>query len=481
MVELSKIKKNTFYTVITISSRLIANVLLFWLLARYFGPELFGQFTFAHTLSTIFIVFADFGLDIILTTKLAADKGNDSKIFEKLLGLKVIFLILATSLMLLTSTTFNLNNETTKLVIIFSIYLIFTSSNNFFAGVFKGNEKFILETRVSILSNSFLVVSTIFLLIFNRSIIEIAFAFAFSRIIGTIYSILNLYKTDYKLTFKFDLSGFKLLGGKVLIFGFHLIFSFLFFQIDTLLLAKLKGAYSVGIYQAVFKLVMLPLVIPDILINSLLPTLSRYYTENKEEWIKLGSLMGKILFILALPFSTIMIFYSESIIEFAYGLNGYQDAVDVLKVFGIIILIRFVLEPFALMLTTSDRQFIRLITVLIATILSISLNYLIIPKYGVLGASFVSLVVNLFVGLIYFLSLKGNFSFWLFSIRQGIAIIIVFSVGYIFFKFIYLPTIVELPIILAIYTIIGYKYYLNKDEKNIFLYVLGKLNIVNQK
>lgn len=481
MVELYKIGKNTFYTIITISFRLVANVLLFWLLARYYGPELFGQFTFAHTLSTIFIVFADFGLDIILTTKLAADKSNDSKIFEKLLGLKIIFLVLSTSLMILTSTFFDISNDTTKLVLIFGLYLIFTSSNNFFAGVFKGNEKFILEARVSIISNSILILSTILLLVFNRSIIEIAFAFTLSRIIGTIYSILNLYKTDYKLTFKLDPTGFELLGGKVLIFGLHLIFSFLFFQIDTLLLAKLKGTYSVGIYQSVFKLVMLPLVIPDILINSLLPTLSRYFIENKEEWISLGSLMGKILFILALPFSSIMIFYSESIIQLAYGLNAYSDAVNVLKVFGIIVFIRFMLEPFALMLTTSNRQTIRLITVFIATILSISFNYIIIPKYDVLGASFVSLAINLFVGVVYFISIKENFKFWLFKIRQIFAITIVFSIGYIFYQLIFLPPILEIFLILLIYTIIGYKYYLTKDEKNIFPYLFGKLNKFNQK
>jgi O-antigen/teichoic acid export membrane protein len=240
MTDFSRIKKNTFYSIITISSRLIANVFLFWLLARFYGPKIFGQFTFAHTLATTFIVFADFGIEIILTTKLAAEKGNSSKVFEKLLGLKLVFLVIALVLMIAIGLTFDLNEDAYKLLFIFSIYLLFTSLNNFFAGVFKGYEKFIYETRVSILANFILILFTIILLILHRSIIEIAIAFAASRVIGTIYSVYNLWLVDKNLTFKADLSGFKLLGGKVLIFGFHLIFSYLFFHIDTLLISKFK-------------------------------------------------------------------------------------------------------------------------------------------------------------------------------------------------------------------------------------------------
>jgi len=479
MTDFSRIKKNTFYSIITISSRLIANVFLFWLLARFYGPKIFGQFTFAHTLATTFIVFADFGIEIILTTKLAAEKGNSSKAFEKLLGLKLVFLVIALVLMIAIGLTFDLNEDAYKLLFIFSIYLLFTSLNNFFAGVFKGYEKFIYETRVSILANFILILFTIIFLILHRSIIEIAIAFAASRVIGTIYSIYNLWLVDKNLTFKADLSGFKLLGGKVLIFGFHLIFSYLFFQIDTLLLAKFKGDYSVGIYQSVFKLVMLPLVIPDVFINAFLPTLSRYFFENKSEWIKLGSIMGRILFIFALPISVVMFFYAKEIINLVYGLKNYQDAVNVFRIFGLIILVRFLLEPFALMLTTSDRQIVRLITVVAATILNVSLNYFMIPKYDTFGASVVSLTVNTFVGIVYFFVLKNDFKSWLLNIRNVVALISVYSIGFIFSVFIHLNFIFEISILLILISIAGYKFYLTESEKEILISFTSKIKLLS--
>lgn len=479
MSDFSKIRKNTFYSIITISSRLIANVFLFWLLARFYGPKIFGQFTFAHTLATTFIVFADFGIEILLTTKLAAEKGNSSKIFEKLLGLKFTFLLFALIFMILIGLSFELSDESYILIFVFAVYLLFTSLNNFFAGVFKGYEKFIYETRVSLLSNFLLIALTISLLLLHRSIIEIAVAFASSRIIGTIYSIYNLYRLDKELTFKPDLSGFKLLGSKVLIFGFHLIFAYLFFQIDTLLLAKFKGDYSVGIYQSVFKLVMLPLVIPDVFINSFLPTLSRYYSEDKKEWIRLGSIMGRILFICALPISVIMVFYSKEIINLVYGLKNYNDAVNVFRVFGLIILVRFTLEPFALMLTTSDRQIVRLITVIAATILNVTLNYFVIPVYDTLGASVVSLTVNTFVGIIYFTVLKDDFNFWLVNLKNLFALLTVFLIGFLFYELVNLNFLIEVMMILIIISVAGYKFYITNSEKEILKSFIRRLNFLS--
>lgn len=479
MSDFSKIRKNTFYSIITISSRLIANVFLFWLLARFYGPKIFGQFTFAHTLATTFIVFADFGIEILLTTKLAAEKGNSSKIFEKLLGLKFTFLLFALIFMILIGLSFELSDESFILIFVFAVYLLFTSLNNFFAGVFKGYEKFIYETRVSLLSNFLLIALTISLLLLHRSIIEIAVAFASSRIIGTIYSIYNLYRLDKELTFKPDLTGFKLLGSKVLIFGFHLIFAYLFFQIDTLLLAKFKGDYSVGIYQSVFKLVMLPLVIPDVFINSFLPTLSRYFSEDKKEWIRLGSIMGRILFICALPISVIMVFYSKEIINLVYGLKNYSDAVDVFRVFGLIILVRFTLEPFALMLTTSDRQIVRLITVIAATILNVTLNYFVIPVYDTLGASVVSLTVNTFVGIIYFTVLKDDFNFWLVNLKNLFALLTVFLIGFLFYELVNLNFLIEVMMILIIISVAGYKFYITNSEKEILKSFIRRLNFLS--
>ncbi|HED05429.1 MAG TPA: hypothetical protein ENI61_01945, partial [Ignavibacteria bacterium] len=64
MTEAKRIRKNYLFSFLSISSRLIANVIVFWIIARYYGPDIFGQFSLAHTIATISILLGDFGLDL---------------------------------------------------------------------------------------------------------------------------------------------------------------------------------------------------------------------------------------------------------------------------------------------------------------------------------------------------------------------------------------------------------------------------------
>lgn len=462
--ELSLVKRNTFYSTITIFSRLFANVFLFWLLARFYGPEQFGIFTFAHALATTFIILADFGLDVLLITEISSNPGERKSIIEKLFGIKLGFVFIAFVLMLLVSRFFPIGRQSFELVLIFSFYLAFTSLSNFLNGIFRGYEKFIYETKASLIANISLIILSTLLLIFRVELIYIALVFVLTRILGVIVEFIYLRKIDNSLKIRINFSELGVLKNKTLIFGLHLIFSFLFFQIDTLLLAKMSGEYSVGIYQSVFKLIMLPLVLPDILINSLMPTLSRLFAENKNEWIKLGNFMGRLLIIAIIPITIILNFYAENIINLIYGVQKYGDAVLVLQIFGFILFVRFLLEPYALMLTTSNRQKIRLITVIFATILNISLNIYFIPKYGVNGAALVSLSVNFFVGLVYFWFLRKDFTSWIFNYKNLFLLALSLIVIYLIQEYLPIFFIIKILIFLVIYLIFVIIFYLTDQE-----------------
>lgn len=474
--ELVTVRKNTIYSAITIFSRLFANVFIFWLLARFYGPEQFGIFTFAHALATTFIILADFGLDVLLITEIAAHPERKKEVINKLFGIKLIFVISAFLLMLLVSQIFPIGRKHFLLIFAFGFYLVFTSINNLLFGVFRGFEKFIFESRVAFISNLFLILLSLLFLYLKVDLIYIALVFMFTRSFGTALSFFYLTKVYKEFRFRFDLTDIDFLKNKTLIFGLHLIFSYLFFQVDTLLLAKLSGEYSVGIYQSVIKLIMLPLVIPDILTNALMPTLSRVFRNSENEWLKLGGFMGRILIMVVVPVSILFLFYSDEIINFVYGLNRFAEAVFVLKIFGIILLVRFLLEPFALMLTTSNRQKIRLITVILATALNIVLNLHVIPKYGVNGAAVVSLIVNSFVGLSYFWFASKGFTYWLFNYKNLILLIFSFAVIFLLQQFLSINFVIAVMIFISLYIIFVVFFYLSKTEQDLLKSLVKKFS-----
>jgi O-antigen/teichoic acid export membrane protein len=363
MNEVKKIKQNSVYSLLSISSRLIANVFIFLLIPRFYEPEAFGQFTFAHTLSNTLIILADFGFDILLTIELARNRDDASRIFRQFFTLKGIFSFSSIIVMWAFAFTFDITASSKNLIMIFSFFLFFTTLTNFFYALFKGFEKFEYETNVSLIMNISLLIITIVFIFLKVSIILIAVGFVVSRIIGFTSGLVYSKKVIPGIRYQPLLEGFSNLKGDMLVFGFHLFFSYLFFQLDTILLTLWKGEYYVGIYQSAFKLIMLPLVIPEILINVLLPVLSRMFKENPIKWERTGFYMNKILLMIVIPISIILFIYAKEILNLIYGVK-YVEAVPVLQIFAVIIFVRFSLEPFALMLTTSNRQWFRLYTVI---------------------------------------------------------------------------------------------------------------------
>jgi O-antigen/teichoic acid export membrane protein len=464
MSEASKIRKNSLFSLLSISSRLITNSVVFLIVARNYDENIFGQFTFAHTLATILIVFADFGLDILLVTEISKSQNDRVDIFNKYFGYKIVFSILASASIFLVTTIGSITYNAKILAYVFSSFVIFSSLTNFLYALFKGMEQFKYETINTFITNVFLFVLIIILSLFKISILIIAITFVLSRLLSLILAFLKARKILPGIKIKFDLSTWKRENKKIVVFGLQLIFAYLLFYIDTILLAFWSNDYNVGIYQSVIKLVALVLVIPDVLINSLLPVLSRLYVENKNQWFRLSSLLCRILILIVLPIVFFIIVYSNKIIEIIYGPNKFIEAIPIFRIFAIIIFIRFAVESFALMLTTSNKQNIRMIIVIAGTFVNMAINYIFIPKYGAMGATIVAFITNSVVGIgfVYF-----NYKLFLQAIINYKIILPVFflcSVYIILYNLENIPVLVSILLITVMYFILIVRYSFTRDE-----------------
>ena len=469
MSEAVKVRKNSIFSFFSISSRLIANVILFLAMARFYGPTMFGQFVFAHSLSMIFILVADFGIDVLFINEVARDRKNANTLFRQYFTMKLFFTLIALLGMNVFVFISNSDFQGRILILVFSFYTVLTALSNFLYSLFKGFEKLDYEMKVSIFTNSLLLIVTVILLITHSSVIFIAIAFMGSRILGLLLAVKYSYVVLPNIVYKPIFTGFRSMKNKVLIFGLHLVFNYLVFQMDTILLAFWKGDFYVGVYQAAFKLILIPLLIPEILINVLTPTLARLNIENKQQWSSIGSVMCKLLYIIVLPISVIFFVYAEQIIKLIYSSNGYLDAIPVLRVLAITLFLRFNFEAFALMLTTSNRQNIRMVIVIFAALLNFLLNYFAIPKYGVYGAAVAALFTNLFIAIVYSFTTLPFFYQWFLKPKVGIVFSITIIMVFLLYQIKYFTIFLMVPLILISFILLGYFYFLNSYERKVLL------------
>jgi len=464
----SSIRRNSVFSFLSSAIRLFANILMFIGIARFYGPEVFGQFTTAHTLATVFLLFADFGLDIMLTTEIARNRSNATELFQRFFSIKLVVVLLAIIGMWIVPLVQQISGTTRWLLYIFSFYIAFTAITNFYFALFKGFEQLHHETKVSFINNLILLCALVIMGIIGVSIYIVALVFVGVRAIGllTSYRIASRLLPDQ--SFRFNFKGWKEDRNQIIIFGLHLLFGNLYFVLDTILLAFWRGDHDVGIYQSAFRLISICFVIPEMIVNALMPVLSRFHGENQKNWDRIGKLMNKTLFFIGLPVALIFVIYADQIIYLVYGIKAFSEAIPILRIFGIIILIRFATETYALMLTTSLRQKKRMLVVFVATIFNYVLNLYAIPKYGPQGAALVSLATNILVGSGYIIASRLNrrmFIQWIIDPRCVIMTILTGIISFLLWEIRSFSIVYICPIVIIIYSLTIYFLGYTKDER----------------
>jgi O-antigen/teichoic acid export membrane protein len=445
LTQINRIKKNSFFALLTHFIRLFANFFVFIGIARLYGPEEFGQFTAAHTLSTIFVLLADFGFDTLLVVEIARNKERVQQTINSYFSIKILLSLLATVLMIIV-VSFETVSDTTKILMyLFSLYVLFSSFINFFFYLFRGYEEFHQETKISFIMNSFLLVIVIALSILHVSLFIIAAAFIGTRLLGIALAV-KIAGNKFKWQeFRFSIVNKKEFL-KINIYGLYGIFGTVLFTLDTILLSFLSNDFQVGLYQSVIKLASLGLLSSDILVYSILPSLTKYYSSDYSQWLKLTQYSHRTLIFVGTFISFFMIVFPADIITLVYGANRYNAAVPILRIFGCVIGIRYCSEAGGLILTSSHNQLKRLVVVIVATIFNLLANIYIIPRYGINGAAIISVLTNILVGIGYLYHARKYPNIWLLNIRQFIPFMVAILLGVIFWDGRFLNVWISFPL-----------------------------------
>ena len=402
MSELSSVKNNSFFSFLSISFRYIPNIAVFWILARFWGPDIFGKFSYAHTLANTFLLIADFGFDLLLTTEIARDRKNAVTIFREYFWIKMTLAAAALIGMFLFVYLKSGNIESLLLGFIFGFYMVFNTISNFYVAMFKGFEKLSYDARVSIATNLFLLISagTVFVLL-HGNIYLIALSYVFSRIVGFLFSLRLTRNVMPDISYRILFTDFRGAMRKALLYGLLILSISLLYQLDTILLGLFKSDREVGVYNAVKNLLLVPYIIPGVAYSALLPTLARLFKESRESWIAMNKIFFKIIYWITLPIAVFFFAYPKQIIYFVYSSKNYSSAIPLLGIFSVVLFIRCISDYMGVMLITSNKQKIQVYTAFSGIFLSIILNIFIVPKYGIYGAAFVLLIINIFVLFVY--------------------------------------------------------------------------------
>ncbi|MBM3211255.1 flippase [Candidatus Poribacteria bacterium] len=407
MSTVQRIAKNTTVLLVT---QVVSYLLVFLYMmytARYLGPASFGILTFALAFTGIFSIFADLGLTTLTVREVARDKSLALKYLANVSLMKIVLAAITFGLIALIINLMGYPEETIRVVYLFGLYVIFVAFTQMFYSIFQAYERMEFQ-GIGQMSNAALILGgVIFAIKHGFSVVGFTFLFFIASAIVLVYS-LAIMKLKFSnptsalaaKALEFDWSFWKPTIKEALPFGLAMVFSTVFIWIDSVMLSVMKGDAVVGWYNAAYRMVLIPLLIPTAFNAAIFPILSRFYITSRESLKMAYEKYFKYMVILGIPIGVGTTLLAQRFILLIFG-TEYSNSILPLQILIWYPVLVFATSPFARLFESLNKQLILTRITGICAALNVILNLILIPRYGLVGAS-IATVFTEFALLVFF-------------------------------------------------------------------------------
>jgi O-antigen/teichoic acid export membrane protein len=166
-------------------------------------------------------------------------------------------------------------------------------------------------------------------------------------------------------------------------------------RIDVFLLSHYKGTESVGLYTAALQLASVTPLLIAAITTVLLPKVSRMSTRAEfTSYIKKAAFGSLVLGLALLP----VLLFSDVIIALVFG-DKYLGALPAFKLMFLGYLIALVTNPIGLVVYAMDKPKVFTILNYVQLVVTVVLNFVLIPTMGIVGPALAFVISNLIGGV----------------------------------------------------------------------------------
>jgi O-antigen/teichoic acid export membrane protein len=477
-----QIAKNTVAIAISSVITLFLSIFFTAAFARYLGVETYGLFAFAASFVALFGLFFDLGLNALIVREVGRHKEKISFYFGNTFVIEIIVSSLLIILIYCFAYLLGYPGETLLIVLLSAIFLAFEMFVQLIFSTFNAYERREYEALINIVAKFIYVLFGFIGIYFQLPLFEIVILFIFSSGIKYIISYYTLVRNVYKPKIKVDINSWLPLIKLAFPFALGGFLGIVYFNVDMTLLSLLQGNEAVAYYSVAYSFISMVMIIPSSLVLTIWPLLSRLFIQSKDSLIKAYSKMTQYLLMLAVPISIGMFFISDILIMTIFG-DKYANSIIPLKILVWVIIFHFITYNCGTTLNAVDKQILSSIGLMSSLFINILLNLILIPQYGYIGASIVTIVTEivLLIQYNYFLSKNGIPSHFLRFTYKPLIGGIVMGIFIYFIKIVLdaFPGIIQLLIIIPTAAVVYFLVLLtikafNDEDKDIFIKIIDQ-------
>lgn len=411
---LKRILKNSSYL---LSAQLLTKVIAFFytfFLARNLSVESFGLYTVALSYFSLISAFSELGINryLIRSVALLSNHPNKKQGLSEILVSVMIFRLSVVTIVFALFTIFLKVSDPDGLRVFLSLMAVSAIMPQAISftldSLFVGVEK-MAWSAVGILGlNVATTALGVWLIYQGYGVIGATAAIVLGQVSCSLLMLALPFKFGLKLLQTkesrpqiLSLELFKDIAEGSLPYGILGVLGLIYFKIDSLMLAYIKGSYEAGIYGAAYKFLEAIVFIPATVATAMFPIIAQLHetsiTKIKQiYWNVVQILFGVSIvvligFLIVLPI-LINIFLPE-----------YTNSITVLAILSFAIPFMFIHVPGSLVLLASNKYLKPVIWLSVFTVsFNIIMNLLLIPPFGYIGSAVVTVLSEILSFLVFF-------------------------------------------------------------------------------
>lgn len=397
----SKVITNMSWLLFDNFIRVAAGLIVFIVIARHFGPELFGVYSWVMALISLFLAFAGLGLREIIVRDLVKSIDGHPSLLSTAIAMKLFFGIGLYFLLLVLIKALREDDEK----FLFLGAILGTTLLIRFCDVSAFWYEHKVEFKnIAIIQSLTLLISCLIkisVVLSGGGIFLFSILSAVEALIIGILSFYLLMMRGPPISFRFVRSSkAKYLLHECWPMFFGAIAVTVYMRIDQIMLGQMLSMQDVGSYSIAVKITEMWNFVGVALITSVFPLFIKLRETDSDEYTKGIQMMMEIVVILGLLSGVCVLLFGDFFIENLFG-NKFISSYETLKIniWGSIFVFLGVVS--GKWLVAEGLQIFSLYRALVGASINVILNIFLIPTFGVQGAAFATLAAFSVSGLIF--------------------------------------------------------------------------------
>ena len=369
----------------------LISYLIILLISRALGDVGLGRYSFVVSFTAFVSYLSDFGINYYIMREIARDKTKRDLVSHAL-SFKVLLATLDWFLIVFLASQLNKDPAVKTAIILYGLGSVLSTIGLLFSSIIFAHEVTKYET-FALLTERILTLLIGGLVLFKLK--NLLIFFVVLTINSFISNSLRIYFGSRfirpKLIFKPEKWVWIL--SRSYVFWFIYIFSFIYYNTDIIMLGLMKTDDVVGWYKGGYFFIQATMLIPSVVVNSTLPSISRLWVEDR----KTLKVLFKRAFQVLLAFGIIgaggAFLFAPLLIRIFFG-QEFINSVEVLRILGWTIPAMFLNSLYGSFLNGIGREKTYTKIVGGTALLNVLLNYILIQLMSYKGAAIATLTTN---------------------------------------------------------------------------------------